>query len=68
MALTPSPNPLPRWFFGFFGSLIAVAILPRTLVLIFRRTAGRILAEALAIALMGFLSNRMSSRSPRRRR
>ncbi|MBO6576344.1 MAG: hypothetical protein JJ896_16655 [Rhodothermales bacterium] len=60
----PSGNPLTRWFLGFFGAMIAVAILPRTLVFILRRMAGRVLAEALGIALLGYLAERLPARPP----
>ncbi|NNE71088.1 MAG: hypothetical protein HKN29_12095 [Rhodothermales bacterium] len=66
MARLRSGNPVSRWFIGFFGSLILVSILPKTVSLLIRRMAGRVLAEALAIVLLGFLSNRLPPRSGRR--
>lgn len=63
-----SSNPAVRWSLGFFGAMIAVAVLPRTLVYMFRRVAGRLVAEALAIALLGLLADRLPPRPPGARR
>jgi hypothetical protein len=68
MSKTPTRNSSARWFLGFFGALIAVAILPRTLLYVLRRSAGRLLAEALAILLLGFLTDRVPARPKSTRR
>lgn len=66
MARIPSRNPITRWFVGFFASLVLVSILPRTVTMIVKRLAGRVLAEALAIVFLGIISNRLPPRSGKR--
>ena len=63
-----SSNPLVRWFLGFFAAMFAIALLPRTFVFITRRMAGKIVAEALAILLVGFVSERLGGKPPAARK